>query len=66
MNPEATPSEGDITICIECANVLIFKENLTVRKPIPAEALIAYMMPEVLLVVEAIKAMKRGADEGLH
>ncbi len=66
MNPEATPSEGDITVCIECASVLIFKEDLTVRKPDATEMFWAMGMPEVLLVIGAVKAMKRGADDNLH
>lgn len=59
MNPEATPQEGDITICIECVNVLVFKENLTVRKPTLAEAFVAMAMPEVLLIRHAINRLKQ-------
>jgi hypothetical protein len=65
-NPNATPSEGDITVCIECACVLIFKEDLTVRKPTQPELVLFSLMPEVLLTVAAIKSMKRGRDDNLH
>ncbi len=33
----AAPSPGDCTICIECAQALVFNDDLTVRKITPAE-----------------------------
>jgi hypothetical protein len=35
--PDASPSPGDITVCIECASPLIFTEALRLRKPWPGE-----------------------------
>lgn len=34
---EDGPSEGDISICAKCCEILIFKEDLTLRKPTAAE-----------------------------
>lgn len=34
---ENSPKEGAITVCIECATVLIFDERLTMRTPTEAE-----------------------------
>lgn len=36
-NPEARPKPGDISICVECCNVLVFNDDLTTRKPTPLE-----------------------------
>lgn len=31
-SPSSTPTKGDITFCIYCAEVLVFNEDLTVRE----------------------------------
>ena len=36
-DPEATPSPGDFSICLECASPLFFTEGLGLRKPTPEE-----------------------------
>ena len=61
-NPEATPSAGDITICFGCAEVLILKEDLTVRVPNMEEAFYAQGEPQVIQLQRAIRTLiaKRG------
>lgn len=49
------PKPGDITICIECANVLLFNDDLTTRKPTDNELEEIMHFP---FVVEAILSVK--------
>lgn len=30
-NPDAVPKPGDVSVCISCASVLVFKPDLTLR-----------------------------------
>jgi hypothetical protein len=34
---EAAPSPGDAALCIQCGNVAVFADDLTLRQPTPAE-----------------------------
>jgi len=34
----AGPSTGDVTFCLNCAHLMFFNEDLTVREPTPSEA----------------------------
>lgn len=35
--PDQRPRSGDITLCINCAAVLVFVDDLTLRAPRPGE-----------------------------
>lgn len=50
----AKPSPGDVSICIQCANVLMFDDNLATRKPTDNELEKALRMPAVVQTVAAI------------
>ena len=55
------PNTGDPTICIKCAEVLIFDEQLHPRKPTPAELLDLQtnpVWPEIARCVLAVKLMQ--------
>lgn len=41
LNTASCPSAGDFSICIGCAAILVFKEDLTLRLPTDAECLVA-------------------------
>lgn len=43
----ATPKEGDATVCIQCAEVLFFRADMTLRKPKDGELMtILFRDPE--------------------
>lgn len=35
--PDATPSEGDLSVCISCSSIMVFAADLTLRRPEPGE-----------------------------
>lgn len=54
--PNAVPKPGDVSVCIHCAQVLIFQDNLTVRATMPGEV---EMTPAIRLAVAAAKSLER-------
>jgi hypothetical protein len=34
---DATPDPGDVSVCIACAQVVVFDTNMTLRRPWPGE-----------------------------
>ena len=58
------PRGGDWTVCLHCTKVLIFCDDLTVRKPKPGELQADYSDPrvkrEITIAVMAVRTMDRG------
>ena len=55
-NPDAKPDPGDVTICISCAQILVFTDDLTLRASMPGEI---EMTPEVRRVQELVRRLDR-------
>lgn len=55
-NKKNTPKPGDISICLSCASILIFNDDLTIRKPEPGEIEIT---PEIHKIQQAIRSVDR-------
>lgn len=53
------PDPGDVTICIECANLLVFTDDYTLRKPAPSELLRMLQDPHLQMVREACRLVIR-------
>lgn len=51
------PKPGDISICIKCAQLLIFTDDLTLRKPIPADEIV--ITDQIRLYQQAVRAIDR-------
>lgn len=54
---QETPKAGDATICLYCANVAVFADDLTLRKPTPVEDKQFARDPRMLLAKMAILSM---------
>ena len=50
--PNATPYPGAVCVCIGCAQILRFQDDLTVRATMPGEV---EMSPALALAIEAVK-----------
>jgi hypothetical protein len=57
-NPDATPSPGDVSICISCAQILVFTDELTLRASMPGEV---EMTPPIRRVQELVRRLDRRA-----
>jgi hypothetical protein len=55
--PDASPNSGDVTICIACAGVMIFQQDLSVRKPTEVELAVVLADPDVLQLIKVIIEM---------
>ena len=53
--PEATPSPGDLSLCINCGGLTIFTEDMGMRVPTDAEMAQAMSYPEVVQAIAAIE-----------
>jgi len=53
----AKPSPGDFSVCIECANVLIFDKDLSLRRPTYEEARESRERPDVMQARDIIGRM---------
>jgi hypothetical protein len=53
------PQEGDLSVCISCAQVLVFTADLTVRKPTLVELHEAEADPMVRRFQEAVRQIDR-------
>jgi hypothetical protein len=58
-NPQAVPKPGDITICIGCANVLIFDVGRRPQRPTMGELQEAMQDPSVLRAIQIIRHVIR-------
>jgi len=59
----AKPRRGDITLCIQCGKLMVFKKDLTVRKPTSDEAALFLKDPNVTLAQIAWASMPNKAKE---
>lgn len=55
-NPAASPAPGDVSVCIECAQVLVFTDDLTLRASMPGEI---PMTPELRRAQQVVRALDR-------
>jgi hypothetical protein len=64
------PSPGDYAICVRCAGLNIYADDMTLRKPSGADRLAAAGDPDVQrirTIILAVNAcMKAGADDTTH
>lgn len=54
--PNATPRPGDVTICISCAQILVFANDLTVRASAPGEI---ELTPAMRRAQQAVRELDR-------
>ena len=60
VDPHARPPEpGDIAICLDCAHVQIYADDMTVREPTDAEIVEIAGDPEMVQAVEMIGEYNR-------
>lgn len=55
------PEPGDISICIKCAGILVFDEELRIRRPTDSELIniqTSQSWSEVAKVIQAVRAFK--------
>lgn len=57
--PDATPKPGDIALCLKCAHVHIFADDLTLRAPTGAEMRDIAGDRAMVKAIEAIGAYNR-------
>lgn len=62
VNNQAQPSPGDVTVCIQCAQVAIFCDDLSLRKTTKEEDRQFRSHPYLLKLQEAIKKVDRKKD----
>lgn len=55
-DPDATPSPGDATVCISCAQILVFTPELTLRASMPGEI---PMTPALRRAQQVVRALDR-------
>lgn len=57
LGREVVPRERDVSLCIGCGGILIFRADLTVRTPLWSERrLLERLAPKLTAIREAIKA----------
>jgi hypothetical protein len=56
-NRNATPVAGDLTVCLECAHVLVFDDDVKPRVPTLIELTQALVDPNMSRLIETIKAL---------
>ena len=56
---DVTPSPGDVTICFGCQDLLIFTEDLGLRRPTEAE-IEAFPLDEISRYQRALRELKSG------
>ena len=54
--PDAVPKPGDVSVCISCAQILVFTDELTLRASMPGEIEIT---PALRRVQQAVRALDR-------
>jgi hypothetical protein len=55
------PQEGDVTVCLQCSHLMVFKADGTVREPNDAELNDIADTPDVLRLLQAMGALRRTA-----
>lgn len=58
LGPDASPSPGDVTLCIHCGSASIFTEELLLRRPTAEEFCDISLMPGVAEFRRLIKELK--------
>lgn len=61
---EHVPSEGNISVCVECGELSVFNADRTLREPTPEEARYASLQPKIIALQLFIRGRRK--DEGLH
>lgn len=54
--PDVTPKPGDVSVCISCAQMLVFTDNLTLRASMPGEI---PMTPGLRRAQQAVRMLDR-------
>ncbi len=54
--PDVAPSPGDVSVCISCAQILVFAEDLTLRASMPGEIEVT---PTLWRAQEAVRRLDR-------
>jgi hypothetical protein len=54
-----TPKPGDFSICLACAQLLVFDSGLKLRKPSPAEEKTAKQLESVQRFQRAVRSLDR-------
>lgn len=55
----ATPGPGDIALCLDCAHIMIYADDLTLREPTGEEIFEIAGDPDIIRAVDAIGELKR-------
>lgn len=58
-NTDALPEEGDWTVCIDCAGLLLFDKELKLRCPTPMEKKHMEQDPEIVKVLGYLKQIHK-------
>lgn len=63
LDKDTTPKPGDASICVYCAQMLIFNHKLVLRKPHADEiAMIRKVDPEAMAEIELLQHVVRSMD----
>jgi hypothetical protein len=54
--PDAAPKPGDVSVCISCAQVLVFTDDLTLRASMPGEI---ELTPALRRAQQAVRMLDR-------
>lgn len=57
--PDSAPSPGDIALCLDCAHLHVFAEDLTLRAPTDDEMAEIAGDPDMIRAVKAIGAFNK-------
>ena len=49
------PVGGDVSICLYCARVGVYEDDLTIRKPTPEESLVFLADDDIFRAIQAVK-----------
>ena len=63
INSDVAPQPGDLSVCIYCAAVNVFDDELHHRAPTPLELIAAIRNPEVRRARQAVLQLPRGKIE---
>jgi hypothetical protein len=54
--PDAAPKPGDVSVCISCAQILVFADDLTLRASMPGEI---ELTPALRRAQQAVRMLDR-------
>lgn len=63
MNAEKVPISGDITVCFYCGEIMVFAEDLHLRKPTDAEIIEIAGNPMILAIQKARQIIHESDDD---